>query len=304
MHADPFFVVDPRFRDYTIPIAWLEVLHTGMRWAEGPVYVADQQCLIWSDIPNNRLMRWCEVSGAVTIFRADSNFANGNARDMQGRLITCEHRTRRVTRTEPDGSITVLADRFQGKRLNSPNDVVVKSDGTIWFTDPPYGISAAYEGGKAVAELDGCYVFRLDPRDGSLKIVADDFHRPNGLAFSPDESRLYIADSGFIGNPDWPRHIRSLNVGEGGVLSGGEVLTEVSPHAPDGFRVDIDGNIWSSAGDGVHCYTAQGDLLGKVLVPERVGNVAFGGPARNRLFICGHTSLYSVFLNTSGAVRP
>ncbi len=304
MHADPFLVIDPRFRDYVIPIAWLEVLHTGMRWAEGPVYVADQQCLIWSDIPNNRLMRWCEVTGAVSIFRADSNFANGNARDMQGRLVTCEHRTRRVTRTEPDGSITVLADSFEGKRLNSPNDVVVKSDGTIWFTDPTYGISAAYEGGKAEAELDGCYVFRLDPVEGSLTIVADDFKRPNGLAFSPDESLLYIADSGFIGNPDWPRHIRSFAVGEGGALSGGQILMEVSPHAPDGFRVDVDGNIWTSAGDGVHCYSATGELIGKVLVPERVGNLAFGGPARNRLFICGHTSLYSVFLNTSGAVRP
>ena len=303
-HADPFEIIDPRFRAYVIPIAWLEMLHSGMRWAEGPVWFADMRCLIWSDIPNNRLMRWSETSNAVDVFRADSNFANGNTRDRQGRLVSCEHRTRRVTRTEPDGSVTVLAERYQGKRLNSPNDVVVKSDGTVWFTDPTYGISAAYEGGKAVSELGGNHVFRFDPRNGNLTIVADDFRQPNGLAFSPDESLLYIADSGFIGNPDWPRHIRAFQVGEGGRLSGGQVLTEVSPHAPDGFRVDVDGNIWSSAGDGVHCYTPQGELIGKVRVPERVGNLTFGGPARNRLFICGHTSLYSVFVNTSGAQRP
>ncbi|MBS7543861.1 SMP-30/gluconolactonase/LRE family protein [Ancylobacter oerskovii] len=301
---DPFEIIDPRFRAYVIPIAWLETLHTGMRWTEGPVWFADMRCLIWSDIPNNRLMRWSEASGAVDVFRADSNFANGNTRDRQGRLISCEHRTRRVTRTEPDGNVTVLADRYQGKRLNSPNDVVVKSDGTIWFTDPTYGISAAYEGGKAESELGGNHVFRLDPRDGSLAIVADDFRQPNGLAFSPDESKLHVADSGFIGNPAWPRHIRSFDVGAEGRLAGGGVLTEVAPHAPDGIRVDVDGNIWSSAGDGVHCYTREGELIGKIRVPERVGNLTFGGGDRNRLFICGHTSLYSIFLNTSGAQRP
>ncbi|MDF2999277.1 MAG: SMP-30/Gluconolaconase/LRE domain protein [Xanthobacteraceae bacterium] len=303
-YVDPFEIIDLRFRAYVIPIAWLETLHTGMRWAEGPVWFADMRCLIWSDIPNSRLLRWCETSGAVDVFRADSSFANGNTRDRQGRLITCEHRTRCVTRTEPNGSITVLAERYQGKRLNSPNDVVVKSDGTIWFTDPTYGISAAYEGGKAESELGAQNVFRFDPRDGSLTIVADDFRQPNGLAFSPDERLLYIADSGFIGNPEWPRHIRAFDVAGDGTLSGGRVLTEVSPHAPDGFRVDIEGNIWSSAGDGVHCYTPEGELIGKVRVPERVGNLTFGGTARNRLFICGHTSLYSVFVNASGAQRP
>ena len=303
-YVDPFEIIDPRFRAYVIPIAWLEMLHSGMRWAEGPVWFADMRCLIWSDIPNNRLMRWSETSNAVDVFRADSNFANGNTRDRQGRLVSCEHRTRRVTRTEPDGSVTVLAERYQGKRLNSPNDVVVKSDGTVWFTDPTYGISAAYEGGKAVSELGGNHVFRFDPRNGNLTIVADDFRQPNGLAFSPDENLLYIADSGFIGNPDWPRHIRAFEVHDDGTLAGGHVLTEVSPHAPDGFRVDVDGNIWSSAGDGVHCYTPQGELIGKIRVPDRVGNLTFGGAARNRLFICGHSSLYSVFVNTSGAQRP
>lgn len=303
-YVDPFEIIDPRFRAQVIPIAWLETLHTGMRWAEGPVWFADMRCLIWSDIPNNRLMRWSESCNAVDVLRADSNFANGNTRDPQGRLVSCEHRTRRITRTEPDGRITVLAERYQGKRLNSPNDVVVKSDGTIWFTDPTYGISAAYEGGKAESELGGNYVFRLDPRDGSLTIVADDLRQPNGLAFSPDEHLLYVADSGFIGNPDWPRHIRAFAVRDDGTLKDAGVVTEVQPHAPDGFRVDVEGNIWSSAGDGVHCYTAHGELIGKIRVPERVGNLAFGGPDRNRLFICGHTSLYSVFVNTSGAQRP
>lgn len=301
---DVFEVLDPRFRELIIPIAWLEKLHTGMRWCEGPVYLADQRCVIWSDIPNNRLMRWCEDTEAVGVFRPDSNFANGNTRDREGRLVTCEHRTRCVTRTEPDGSITVLADRYQGRQLNAPNDVVVKSDGTIWFTDPTYGIACDYEGGRAEPEQPGRYVFRLDPGDGSLAVVADDFQQPNGLAFSPDECVLYIADSGGIGRDGGNRHIRAFRVEPGNALSGGHVVTEVTPHAPDGLRVDEAGRLWSSAGDGVHCYTPEGDLLGKIRVPERVGNLVFGGPARNRLFICGHTSLYSVFVNTRGAQRP
>lgn len=298
---DVFEIVDPRFRDLILPIAWLERLHTGMRWCEGPVYFADQRCLIWSDIPNNRLMRWCEDTQAVGVFRADSNFANGNTRDRQGRLVTCEHRTRRVTRTEPDGTLTVLADRYRGRRLNSPNDVVVKSDGTIWFTDPTYGIASDYEGGRAEPEQDGRYVFRLDPRDGTLAVVADDFDQPNGLAFAPDESVLYIADSGGIGREAGNRHIRAFTVRADNTLADGRVVTEVTPHAPDGFRVDEAGRLWSSAGDGVHCYTPEGELLGKIRVPERVGNLAFGGAAGNRLFICGHTSLYALFVNTRGA---
>lgn len=301
---DVFEVVDPRFRELIIPIAWLEKLHTGMRWCEGPVYFADQRCVIWSDIPNNRLMRWCEDTETAGVFRPDSNFANGNTRDRDGRLVTCEHRTRRVTRTEPDGSITVLADRYRGRRLNSPNDVVVKSDGTIWFTDPTYGIGCDYEGGRAEPEQAGRHVFRLDPREGTLAVVADDFQQPNGLAFSPDESVLYIADSGGIGRESGHRHIRAFSVGADNGLSGGEVVTEVTPHAPDGLRVDESGRLWSSAGDGVHCYTPEGHLLGKIRVPERVGNLVFGGPARNRLFICGHTSLYAIFVNTRGAQRP
>jgi gluconolactonase len=304
IHMEPFEIFDKRFGRYTIPIVFLEKLHTGLRWAEGPAYFGDHRCLIFSDLPSDRLMRWDEETGQVTTFRSPSNFSNGNTRDRQGRLITCEHRGRRVTRTEHDGTITILADRYEGKRLNSPNDVVVKSDDTIWFSDPTYGISAEYEGGKAESEIGNCNVYRLDPRDGSLKIVADDFSRPNGLAFSPDESILYIADSGFWPNPDAPHHIRAFSVDPEGSLRNGRVLAVVSPGIPDGFRVDVEGNIWTSAGDGVQCLTAGGDLIGKIPVPEKVANVCFGGPARDRLFICGHTSLYSIYLNTRGAQAP
>lgn len=301
---EPFEILDERFRRYTIPIVWLEKLHTGMRWAEGPVYFADLRCLIFSDIPNNRLLRWDEETGQVAVFRAPSHFSNGNTRDRQGRLITCEHETRRVTRTEWDGGITVIADRYQGKRLNAPNDVVVHSDDSIWFTDPVYGISAEYEGGKAESEIGACNVYRFDPRDGSLRVVADDFSRPNGLAFSPDERTLYIADSGFWPDPTKPHHIRAFEVGADGRLGGNRVVCEVSPGIPDGFRIDVDGNIWTGSGSGVQCITPGGDLIGRIPIPEKVANVAFGGPKRNRLFICGHTSLYATFVNTSGAQRP
>lgn len=300
---DVFEAFDKRFSRYLIPIVFLEKLHGGMRWAEGPVYFGDQRCLIWSDLPNNRMLRWDEETGQVTIFRSPSNFSNGNTRDREGRLVTCEHRGRRVTRTELSGKITVLADSYQGKRLNSPNDVVVKSDGTVWFTDPTYGISAEYEGGKAESEIGSCNVYRFDPKTGDLRIVVDDFSRPNGLAFSPDESILYIADSGFWPNPEAPHHIRAFDVaGEG--LKNSRVLADVSPGIPDGFRVDVEGNIWTSAGDGVQCFTSGGDLIGKIRVPEKVANVCFGGPARDRLFICGFTSLYAIHLNTRGVQAP
>ncbi|MBN9073099.1 MAG: SMP-30/gluconolactonase/LRE family protein [Rhizobiales bacterium] len=301
---DPFEIYDRRFSAYTIPIVFLERLHTGLRWAEGPVYFADHHCLLFSDLPNNRILRYDEGTGQVSVFRADSNFSNGNTRDREGRLVTCEHRGRRVTRTEYDGTVTVLADRYQGKRLNSPNDIVVKSDGTIWFTDPTYGISAEYEGNKAESEIGSCNVYRLDPRDGSLRVVVDDFKRPNGLAFSPDETTLYVADSGFWPNPDWPHHIRAFDVAEEGVLRNGRILAEISPGIPDGLRVDMDGNVWTSSGDGVRCVTPEGDVIGRIPVPEKVANVCFGGPKRNRLYICGHTSLYAIHLNTCGAQTP
>jgi gluconolactonase len=250
------------------------------------------------------MLRWDEESGNVTVFRAPSNFSNGNTRDKQGRLITCEHRERRVTRTEPSGEITVIADRFQGKRLNSPNDVVVKSDGSIWFTDPTYGISAEYEGGKTDSEIGRCNVYRVDPGDGTVGLVADDFSRPNGLAFSPDESILYIADSGFWPDPNGPHHIRAFTVSEDGRLASSRIFADVTPGIPDGMRIDTDGNVWTSAGDGVHCFAPDGTLLGKIRVPESVANLCFGGIARNRLFICGHSSLYAVYVNARGVQVP
>jgi gluconolactonase len=300
----PFELLDDRFRRYALPNAALDKLHTGMRWAEGPVYFADQRCVIFSDIPSNRMLRWDEESGNVTIFRAPSNFSNGNTRDRQGRLITCEHRERRVTRTEPSGEITVIADRYQGKRLNSPNDVVVRSDGSIWFTDPSYGISAEYEGAKVESEIGSCNVYRVDPTDGVVSLVAEDFSRPNGLAFSPDESIFYIADSGFWPDPNGPHHIRAFKVEDSGRLASGRIFADVSPGIPDGMRIDTDGNVWTSAGDGVHCLAADGTLLGKIRVPESVANLCFGGPARNRLFICGHSSLYAVYVNARGVQVP
>jgi gluconolactonase len=301
---DPFEIYDARVAPYTIPIVFLEKLHTGLRWAEGPVYFPDHHCLLFSDLPSNRMLRYDEQTGQVSVFRADSNFSNGNTRDREGRLVTCEHRARRVTRTEYEGTITVLADRYQGKRLNSPNDVVVKSDGTIWFTDPTYGISAEYEGGKAESEIGSCNVYRLDPRDGNLTVVVDDFKRPNGLAFSPDEKTLYIADSGFWPNPEWPHHIRAFDVTGDGKLRKSRVLAEISPGIADGFRVDTAGNVWTSSGDGVRCVTPEGDIIGRVPVPEKVANLCFGGPARNRLYICGHTSLYAIYVNARGAQTP
>jgi gluconolactonase len=250
------------------------------------------------------MLRWDEESGAVSLFRADSNHSNGNTRDRQGRLVTCEHGTRRVTRTEYDGRITVLVDRYDGLRINSPNDVVVKSDDTIWFTDPPYGILSDYEGHKGESEIGTCNVYRLDPRDGRLSIVADDFVKPNGLAFSADERTLYIADSGFSHDPTAPRHIRVFTVADDGRLGDGRVLIEIDAGIPDGLRIDTDGNLWVCTGDGVRCYAADGTLLGKILLPETAANLTFGGPRRNRLFIAAARSLYSVFLGVSGIQTP
>jgi gluconolactonase len=301
---DPFEIIDARFRRYILPIVFLEKLHTGMRWAEGPVYFADLRCLVWSDVPSSCMLKLDEDSGRVSVFRHDSNYSNGNTRDRQGRLITCEHALRRLSRTEWDGSVATLVDRYQGKRLNSPNDVVVKSDGTVWFTDPTYGISAEYEGGKAESEIGSRNVFRFDPGDGKLTVAVDDFAQPNGLAFSPDEKRLYVADSGFWPDPSAPHHIRAFDVADDGSLRNSRVLIEINPGVADGFRVDRSGNIWTSAGDGVQCITSDGELIGKIPLPEKVANVAFGGPKRNRLYICGHTSLYAIFLNTTGAQIP
>lgn len=295
--------VDASFRYCVLPNAWVDKLHSGTRWAEGPVYFADGDFLIWSDIPNNVLLRWTP-NGPVTVYRHPSNYINGNTRDRQGRLVSCEQGGRRLTRTEYDGQITVLVDNFQGNRLNSPNDVVVKSDDTIWFTDPPYGILSDHEGYKSQSEIGACHVYRFDPRSGELRVVADDFDKPNGLGFSPDESVLYVSDTGLSHDPDGPHHIRAFDVTADGRLENGRVFADVNPGVPDGFRVDTDGNVWTSAGDGVHCYSAEGRLLGKILIPEPVANVTFGGPRRNRLFITATTSLYAVYLGCNGVQTP
>ena len=300
--GDSYEYFDKRFRALTLPIAKVERLHDGCRWAEGPVWFGDAGHLVWSDIPNNRMLRWTPDLG-VSVFRADSKFANGNTRDRQGRLVTCEHGGRRVTRTEPDGSITVIADRHQGKKLNSPNDVVVKSDGSIWFTDPDYGIMSDYEGYKAEREQAGCFVYRVDPASGAVEVVADDFVKPNGLAFSPDESILYIADSGRSHDPNGPHHIRAFAV-DGKKLKNGRVFAEIEHGVPDGFRLDVEGNLWTSAQTGVECWSPEGARLGRIKIPEMVANLTFGGPRRNRLFIAATTSLYAVFVAATGAQRP
>jgi len=296
-----FEVLDQRFDACIKTSARLDHRYSGCRWAEGPAYVPAGRYLVWSDIPNDRMLRWDEQSGAVSVFRHPAGYANGNTVDRAGRLITCEHGHRQVTRTEHDGSITVIADRYQGKRLNSPNDVVERSDGMMWFTDPAYGIDSDYEGHRAESEIGACHVYRVDPRDGVCHIAAADFVRPNGLAFSPDEQRLYIADTGASHVPDGPRHIRVFSVAADDALSGGDVFATCTAGMFDGFRLDDAGRIWTSAGDGVHCYHPDGTLLGKVRVPEPVANVVFGGPKRNRLFICATTSLYSVYLAVNGA---
>jgi gluconolactonase len=300
MAASSFQVLDKRFRRLYVGNAEVDKLYTGCRWAEGPAYFAAGQYLIWSDIPNNRMLRLDACNNTVSVFRQPAGNSNGNTVDRQGRLVTCEHGGRRVSRTEIDGTVSTLADKHQGKRLNSPNDVVVKSDGSIWFTDPSYGIDSDYEGNLSEREQAGSYVYRIDPKGGEPRLVADDFVQPNGLAFSPDESILYIADTGRTHRENGPAHIRSFAVGDDGKLKERGVLADCTVGLFDGFRLDTAGRIWTSAGDGVHCYDPDGTLIGKVLVPEVVANVCFGGPKRNYLYICGTTSLYGVRLPVNG----
>lgn len=295
-----FEQLDDRFALCYKGSARLDHLYQGCRWAEGPVYVPAGRYLIWSDIPNDRMLRWDECTGTVGVFRQPAGFSNGNTLDRQGRLVSCEHGNRRVTRTEHSGAITVLADSVDGKRLNSPNDVVVKSDGSIWFTDPAYGIDSDYEGHQAESEIGACHIYRIDPITGVCQQVSDDFVRPNGLAFSPDESVLYVADTGISHVVDGPRHIRSFAVAADGALSGGRVFATCTVGLFDGFRLDTTGRLWTSAEDGVHCYDPDGTLIGKIHTPEPVANVAFGGAKRNRLFICATTSLYAILLPVNG----
>ena len=302
-YPEPLFrVIHESFARYRISAAKVERLATGCRWSEGPVWFGDGRYLLWSDIPNNRILRWDEETGTVGVFRRPSNFANGHTRDRHGRLLTCEHGARRVTRTEYDGTITVIADRFEGKPLNSPNDIVCKSDGSIWFTDPPFGILGYYEGYAATPELP-TNVYRVDGKTGHLSAATGDVNRPNGLAFSPDESKLYIVESAA------PRRIHVLDVVDGGTrLANKRVFIDAGVGTPDGFRVDIDGNLWCGWGmgqeglDGVSVFDPNGVLIGRIDLPERCANVCFGGTYRNRLFMAASTSLYALYVNTQGVL--
>ena len=296
MASTDFAILDERFGPLIKMSARVDHLYQGCRWAEGAAYFPAGRYVVWSDIPNDRMMRWDEAAGTTGVFRQPAGYTNGHTVDREGRLVSCEHGGRRVSRTEHDGTVITLADSYEGKRLNSPNDLVVKSDGSVWFTDPAYGIDSDYEGHKAESEIGACHVYRIDPHTGEVRIAADDFERPNGIAFSPDEQTLYVSDTGSART----RHIRKFAVSADGKLSGGEVLAVSTVGGFDGFRVDDAGRIWTSAGDGIHCIDPDGTLLGKVLVPEPVANVVFGGPKRNRLFICATTSLYSVMLAVNG----
>lgn len=296
-------IVDRRFAALVLDNATLDVLASGFRWVEGLVWMGDAGCLLFQDLPADRTMRWIDGAG-VSVYRSPSRFANGQTRDREGRLIVCSHLDRCLDRIEPDGTVTRLVDRHAGRRLNAPNDVVVKSDGTIWFTDPLYGISNDYEGERQVSE-QGPAVYRFDPRDGDLSAVATDFDGPNGLAFSPDESRLYVAETGDQTREAPKQVIRAFDVSsDGRGLTGGGEFHRVAPGYCDGLRVDEHGHVWSSAGDGVHCIAQDGTLLGRIHVPATVANLCFGGPKKNRLFIGASHTVYALFVNTRGAQWP
>ena len=295
-------VLDDRFAKFRISLAMVERLWTGCMWAEGPVWFGDQRAVIWSDIPNNRMLKYDEQSKQVSVFRQPSNYANGNARDNQGRLITAEHGGgRRITRTEYDGTITVICDKYNGKIFNSPNDVVVKKDDSIWFSDPPFGIGGHYEGNKAEPLLPWA-VYRWDAKTNQVAIAADDIKGPNGLCFSPDESKLYVIEARTS-----PRQIRAYDVVDSGTkLTNSRVSITCGPMAADGMRCDRDGNLWVGMGggegnDGVAVYAPDGKLIGKINTPERVANLCFGGPKRNRLYMAGTTSLYALYTEAEGA---
>ena len=307
-YPDPAVVtLDPRFDKYRQDNAAVERLWTGARWAEGPVWFGDGRFLLFSDIPNNRILRWAEETGAVSIFRDPSNYTNGHTRDRQGRLISCEHDSRRVTRTDLNGTITVLIDRYQGKRLNAPNDVAVHSNGSIWFTDPGYGILSNYEGHVDKFELP-TNVYRLDPVSGEVAVVAGNLTRPNGLCFSPDEKLLYIVDTGQPA--DKPQPIMVFEVVDGRRLANGRMFCDMSPGGSDGIRCDMAGNVWAAAGwggegfDGVHIFAPDGERIGQILLPETCANLCFGGIKRNRLFMTASQSLYAIYVNTQGAQLP
>jgi gluconolactonase len=299
---EPYQILDDRFRDLVLPNVRLRKISGGHLWTEGPVWFPAHQCLLFSDIPNQKIFRWM-CDGSVNEFRDHSDFANGNTRDMNGCLVTCQHGSRTVTRTEHNGKITTLADGFEGRRLNSPNDVVVKTDGSIWFTDPTYGILSNYEGYKATPEQEFNNVFRLEPETGIVESVAQDFRQPNGLAFSNDEKLLYVTESGSSHDATIPAVIRVYDVVGESALGNGRDFAEIDNGLPDGIRVDCYGNVWSSAADGVHCFDSGGKLLGKVLVPETVSNLTFGGARGNELMITATSSVYAIHVNSQAFVR-
>jgi gluconolactonase len=295
-----FDIIRPEFARYILDNAELEILATGFRWLEGPVWFGDANCLLFQDLPRNRTMRWSE--DGITVYRAPSDYANGQTRDRQGRLIACSHQARCLYRTEYDGALTKLVTHHAGKRLNAPNDVVVKSDGSIWFSDPLYGIQTDYEGGRQISEQPPA-VYRFDPATNAITAVATDFDGPNGIAFSPDESLLYVSETGDQTQPNPKQYIRVFTV-EGAALTGGEIFHKIEPGYCDGLKCDEHGNLWSSAADGVHCISPAGALLGKILLPHRVSNIAFGGLHKNRIFISASHTLYALFLNVRGAAWP
>jgi gluconolactonase len=298
--SSPYQIDDPRFRNLIQKNARLRQLATGFEWTEGPVWFADHQHLFFSDIPANRMMR-LTLDGQVSTYRQPSDYSNGNTRDRQGRLVSCQHGTRSVTRTELDGTRTVIADSYQGKRLNSPNDVIVQSTGAIWFSDPTYGILSDYEGYTAEPEQVARNVFRVDPATGEVEAMITDFTQPNGLAFSADESVLYVAESGSSHDAGVPSVIRSFKLDDTGRILSDDVFATIDRGLPDGMRVDIAGNLWSSASDGIHCFHPDGTRLGKILVPEVVSNLCFGGVRGNRLLITATTSVYEIAVNARSA---
>ncbi|MBA2590278.1 MAG: SMP-30/gluconolactonase/LRE family protein [Alphaproteobacteria bacterium] len=300
--TDTFEIYDPAFAHYVLGNAPLELLADGFRWIEGLVWMGDAGCLLFQDLPRNRTLRWIENAG-VSVYRAPSAFANGQARDQEGRLIACSHLDRCLYRTELDGKVTRLVSHHAGKRLNAPNDVTVRGDGTIWFTDPLYGIQNDYEGERQSSEQPPA-LYRFDPLSGEIVLACGDFDGPNGLVFSPDETRLYVSETGDQTGDHPKQYIRVFDVDSGGKLGGGDVFHKIAPGYADGLAMDSDGNLWSSAGDGVHCIAPDGRLLGKIHVPDRVSNLTFGDVARNRLFIGGSHALYAVFLNRRGAGWP
>lgn len=298
-------VLDRRFNRCRVGSAALERIWTGGRWAEGPVWFGDLRSLIWSDIPNDRMLRWCEATGTVSVFRQPSGFANGNTRDRQGRLLTCEHGGRRVVRTEIDGSLTVLIERFEGRRLNSPNDLVTHPDGAIWFTDPAYGLRGFHEGAPAEQELP-TRTYRLDPVTGEASVVDESLVMPNGIAFSPDHLRLYVADTGASHRAGHPRQILVFDVIDGTRLANRRVFADLGTSSPDGFRVDTQGNLWAAVAwgdpdrDGVQVFAPDGTTIGAIHLPEGAANLCFGGAHRDRLFITASQSVYAIDVGVQG----